>query len=305
MNENILWTVFIVITGILLSIDLIQTYRQSSVMTTQKAWRWSILWIGTAIVFNILIYGVLGKQAGQEFMAGYLLEKALSIDNLFVFTVIFSYFGIEPKHQHRILFYGVVGAIILRAVFIAAGLTFINHFQGLFYVFGCFLIYTAYKLLTKKDETLNLAQNSLLNKITNPMRIDTMNGDKFFIKICGQWYVTTSFLALMCVEFADIVFAVDSVPAIMAITRDPFIVFTSNIFAIMGLRSLYFIINDLMVSFKYLNYGLAVVLGFIGSKLLLMNIVHIPTGISLTVIVSIFVISIIASRWTIKTNEIK
>ena len=196
-----------------------------------------------------------------------------------------------------------MGAIVLRATFIAAGLTFINHFHSLFYVFGGFLVYTAYKLVNKKDGGPNLAQNGLLYALTKPMRIDPNTYDRFFTKFYGQWHVTTPFLALMCIEAADIVFAVDSVPAILAITQDPFIVFTSNILAIIGLRSLYVIIDHWIRAFKYLNHGLAVILGFIGVKLLLMDVVSIPTSVSLSVIVSVFGVSVLASRWAAKNNE--
>ena len=299
---ELLWLIFFTIIIVLLGLDIRQSQRQAVTLTKSQAWFWSGLWIGAALSFNAAVYLLLGTRAGHEFMAGYIVEKALSVDNLFVFTIIFRYFAITPQFQHRVLFYGVAGAVIFRGLFIITGLTFVEHLHSLFYVFGLFLLFSSYKLLTNNDKSLDLENSKALTWLRSIIPIAPTIHDKFFIRIDKKWCLTSLTLALISIEVADIVFAVDSVPAVLAITQNSLIVFTSNIFAIMGLRSLYFIINDLIVTFHYLNYGLSVILGFIGVKLLIMDFYTIPTAWSLSFIIMVFMISITASY--LKQNKV-
>ena len=233
----------------------------------------------------------------MEFFAGYIVEMCLSVDNVFVFIVIFQYFRVDPKYQHRVLFWGILGAVVMRALFIFAGISLINAFHWIIYVFGIFLIYTGIKLaLPRKDAGFNPEKNLLVKLARKVVPISSQfDGGHFFTRISGRWHATPLFLVLLVVETTDVMFALDSIPAVIAITRNEFIVFTSNIFAILGLRSLYFAVSGIMQLFRYLNVGLAVILVFVGFKMLVSHYVSVPIHISLGVIGSVLAASIVAS----------
>jgi len=264
----------------------------------KEAFTWSAVWVGLALLFNVWITQTFGKQAGVEFFTGYLVEKSLSVDNIFVFTLIFASLSIPREYQHRVLFWGVLTALVLRAVMILAGVKLIETFHWTIYVFGALLVVTALKML-KDAETKELhLENSL------PMRIlrkfipvtTKLDGEKFVTKASdGKRFATPLLAALILVETSDIVFAVDSIPAILAISKEPFIVYTSNVFAIMGLRSLYFVLADLANRFAYLKYGLSGVLFFVGCKMIMVDFIKIPPFVSLSIIATLLTLSIVAS----------
>lgn len=298
MATLFLWIGLIVLILIFLVIDLGVFNRIPHVISVKEALKTSLVWISLALLFNLFIWYDRGSEPGLAFFTGYLLEKLLSLDNMFVFVVIFNSFGISPRHQHRILFWGILGAIVFRLLFILIGLKLIEIFSWSLYFFGAILIYSAYKIYRKKGKPVDIENNPLILSVKKwlPLR-ENYKGRRFFLFINGKWFATPAFLALIVIEISDIVFAVDSIPAIFAITLDPFIVFTSNIFAILGLRSLYFLLANIIPRFYYLQHALSVILGFIGIKLLLANHFEIPLIFSLSVIGSTLFIAIIASSW--------
>jgi tellurite resistance protein TerC len=232
----------------------------------------------------------------MEFLTGYVIEKSLSIDNLFVFIMIFSYFNVDKKYQHKILFWGIIGALIMRSIFIFAGVALINKFHWIIYIFGAFLVFTGVKMLFQKDEKMDPNKNPLVRLFKRFYPVtDTMHGDRFFVKINAKTFATPLFVVLLLVEFTDLIFAVDSIPAIMAITSDPFIIFTSNVFAILGLRALYFALAGITQYFHYIKYGLSAILVFVGVKMVMVDFYKIPVLISLFTILGILVISVVAS----------
>jgi tellurite resistance protein TerC len=238
----------------------------------------------------------MGEVKALEFLTGYVIEKSLSIDNLFVFIMIFTYFNVEPKYQHKILFWGILGALIMRAIFIFAGVALINKFHWIIYIFGAFLIFTGIKMLFHKDEKIDPEKNPLVRLFKRFMPVTaTSHGDKFFVKIGLKTFATPLFVVLLLVEFTDLIFAVDSIPAILAITNDTFIIFTSNVFAILGLRALYFALAGITQYFHYLKYGLSAVLVFVGVKMTIVDIYKVPIIYSLLTILAIIVISIVVS----------
>ncbi len=303
-----MWVGFIGFVLIMLALDLYAFGgKKAHKMPVREALAWSILWITLSLVFNGLLWWyldgslgrVLANEKALEFLTGYLLEKSLSVDNIFVFLMIFSYFSVPPEYQRRVLLYGVLGAIVMRAVMILAGVWLVQQFAWVLYLFGVFLVGTGIKMLIFADHQPDLAQNPLLRWLRGHMRVtDDFQAEKFFVWRAGVRYATPLFLVLVLIEVSDLVFAVDSIPAIFAITTDPFIVFTSNIFAIMGLRALYFLLADMNERLHLLKYGLALVLVFVGAKMLIAYWYHLPVWISLSVVGAILISSAIASLLT-------
>jgi tellurite resistance protein TerC len=295
---TLLWLVFAVVIAASLTIDLIghRFCKEPSIVSSLA---WSGLWISLAIIFGVIVSLYEGKDAAYQFFTAYLLEKALSVDNLFVFIVIFGFFGISRKFQHRILFWGILGAIAMRAIFIFLGVALVSRFHFVLYLFGAFLIYTAIKLVFAKLEQMEPNKNIgyRLAKRFLPVCEDAELG-RFFVIVNGRRMVTRMFFALVVIEVSDLVFALDSIPAVLAISSDSFVIFTSNIFAILGLRALYFLLAGVLVKLRYLNIGLSVVLAFIGGKMIASNLWqndYISPGFSLVVVGGILVVAIIAS----------
>ena len=266
-------------------------------MSTKRALSWVTFWISLALCFNTGIFFILGQEKALEFLGSYVLEQSLSIDNLFLFLLVFSSFGIRPEYQRRVLNYGIMGAIILRLIFIVLGVTVVNLFHWVLYIFGCVLIFSGMRMAFKKEAAESVKDSKIIKFLGRIIPItDTLRGEKFFVRIKGTLYATPLFAILILIEFTDIIFAIDSIPAIFSITTDIFIVYTSNIFAILGLRSMYFVLGALHERFKYVKYGVALILIFTGVKLLvLMFHIVIPIGLSLTTILSILVGSIFLS----------
>lgn len=297
IDESSLWILFGVIVIGLLAFDLGFVNRKSHASGLKEATLLTIFYVIVSLLFAGWIYLSLGVDKSYEFLTAYIVEKSLSIDNLFVFLIIFSYFNVSLKYQHRVLFYGILGALITRGIFIFTGITLINLFHYAIYIFGAFLIYTGIKLLSSgDDDKVNPEDNFILKHFSKylPIKKD-YEGGSFFVKENLKYFVTPLFIVLLVIETTDVMFAFDSVPAVLSITRDPFIVYTSNIFAILGLRALYFVIARIMPMFAYLNYGLAVVLSFIGFKMVISDIYHIPINLSLGIVMSCLIISVIAS----------
>lgn len=280
----------------MLALDLGVFHRKSHEVHMKEALIWSAVWISLALLFNGIIYLWKGPQAGMEFLTGYLIEKSLSVDNVFVFVMIFSYFSVPAAYQHRVLFWGILGALVMRGIFIAGGVALINTFHWIIYVFGAFLILTAFKMAFQPHGGGSLENNPALKFIRRFIPTTTRHdGDRFWTMENGKKVATPLFAALLLVEFTDVIFAVDSIPAILAITDDPFIIYTSNVFAILGLRALYFALAGVVKLFRFLHYGLALILCFVGTKMLIVDIYKVPIGLSLGVIALILVISVIVS----------
>jgi tellurite resistance protein TerC len=292
----LLWIGFNVFVLAMLILDLGVFHRNSHVVKIKEAMIWSGVWVSLALLFNLGIYLWRGPDTALQFFAGYLIEKSLSVDNIFVFLLIFSYFGVPAIYQHKILFWGILGALIMRAVFIATGVTLIAKFHWIIYVFGAFLILTGIKMALQKDKEIHPERNPVLRLFRRLVPVSADHGDgRFFLRISGRYVATPLFVVLLTVETTDVIFAVDSIPAILAITSDPFIVYTSNVFAILGLRALYFALAGLMQLFHYLNYGLSAILVFVGAKMLLSDFYKIPIAVALAVIAGILLISVLAS----------
>lgn len=297
MVDSILpWIFFHLLIFTFIIIDLRALNSSSRTITLKESLVWSAMWITLALGFCFWIYITYGKEPAVTFLSGYLIEKSLSVDNLFLFLVIFDYFKIPPSHQHKVLFWGIIGALMMRALFIVVGIALVNTFGWILYLFGIFLMIAGYRMLYKKDEEIHPEDNPIIKLIKRWLPFtDRLHGHRFFIKEGKQWLATPLFLALIFVEITDVIFALDSIPAIFAITLDPFIVYTSNIFAIIGLRSLFFSLSGLIPLFHYLHYGLAVILMMIGAKMLLEPYLHISPLTSLLLILGILTIAIIAS----------
>jgi len=292
------WVVFAALFITVFIVDMFVTDHRQGAVGVKSALMWSSIWISTAFIFSILIYFFFpaGSTKSFEFLAGYLVEYSLSVDNLFVFIMIFKVMGIAEKHQPRILKWGIIGAVVLRIVFIIAGVHLIQTFSFMIYVFGAILVYTAIKMITSRDEEIHPDQNFFV-KITKkifPVKTD-VGSDHFFIKHNNKRYATIAFITLVLVESTDLIFAVDSIPAVLAITHDSFIAITSNLFAILGLRSLFFALSGILGLFRFLKYGISFILFFIGVKMLISHYVHIPVEVSLIMIVGVLIISVFAS----------
>lgn len=293
------WIAFNLLILLLLALDLGVFHRKSHTVSTKEAALWTVAWIGMALIFNAGIYVYAGQEAGLQFLTGYLLEKSLSVDNIFVFVLLFSLFAVPPAYQHRLLFWGVLGALIMRGALIGVGAYLISQFHWILYLFGIFLVFTGIKLLFQKEgETIEPEKNILVRALRRLMPVTSdYRGERFFVREKGKLAATPLFVVLLIVETTDLLFAFDSIPAIFAVTQDAFIVYTSNVFAILGLRSLYFLLASVMDKFRFLKLGLSLILVFIGVKMLVMDIYHIPISLSLSVIATVLTISVLASLW--------
>jgi tellurite resistance protein TerC len=301
------WIAFLAFVFLLLALDLGVFHRKSHEVKIKEALIWSAVWISLALVFNYFVYLYMGKVKALEFLAGYLIEKSLSVDNLFVFIMLFGYFNVEPKYQHKVLFWGIIGALVMRAIFIFAGVALLNNFHWLIYIFGAFLVFTGIKMLKPGDAQVDPEKNPLVRLFKKFFPVTPqMHGGKFFVRQNTRLFATPLFVVLIIVEFTDLIFAVDSIPAILAISNDTFIIFTSNVFAILGLRALYFALAGITRYFHYLKYGLAAILAFVGMKMIVSGFgLKIPIVISLAVIFGILLISILASVfYPVKEEEI-
>lgn len=289
--------IFNVCVLLLLALDLGLFHKKAHEIKIKEALIGSAFWISLALLFNLGIYFWKGPQAALEFFTGYLIEESLSVDNLFVFLLIFSYFRVDPVYQHRVLFWGILGALVMRATFIATGITLIQQFHWVIYIFGGFLLLTGLRIALEKQQEIHPEKNPVLRlfRVFVPVTDHYVNG-KFFVRINGKLFATPLFVVLLVVETTDIIFAVDSIPAILAITVDPFIVYTSNVFAILGLRTLFFALAGLMSLFCYLRYGLAAILFFVGAKMLISDFYKVPIPIALGVVIGILAISVIVSK---------
>jgi tellurite resistance protein TerC len=314
---ELVWAAFLALFLGLLFLDLSVLHRESATLSVKQALFWTSIWISVALSFTLVVYGLyeyrwlgftpgpgvgdggdFGRDAVLQFITGYVLEWSLSVDNIFVIAVIFSYLKVPSHFQYRVLFWGIVGAIVLRGLMIAAGTTLLHHFDWMFYVFGAILLLSAIRMLRNGDEGHDV-ENSFPARLVRRFIPVTKELERshFFVRREGRLYATPLFVALVMVELTDVVFAVDSIPAILAVTRDPFLVFTSNAFAILGLRSLYFAVAGLMAMFRYLRYSLVLILAFVGMKMLLVSHYHVPNHVSLAIILATLGIGILASIW--------
>jgi len=290
------WIIFNAFVLIMLALDLGVFHRKNTEVTVKNALTWTFVWVIIALLFNVIIYFWRGQQQALEYFTGYLIEKALSVDNIFVFIMIFTYFQIPTKYQHKILFWGIIGALIMRVIFIFAGVALLEKFHFTIYIFGALLIFTGFKMFNHSGASINPEKNPVLKFFKKFIPVSqTLDEDKFFTKIDGKRFATPLFLVLILIETTDLIFAVDSIPAILAITQDQFIVYTSNVFAILGLRSLYFALAGIVHRFWLLSYGLAIVLVFVGVKMILIDFYKIPIEYSLLFIALTITASIVLS----------
>jgi tellurite resistance protein TerC len=295
-TSPVLWAAFNGFVLLMLALDLGVFHRKSHAVKVKEAMVWTVVWIVLSFVFAVGVYFWRGTETALQFAAGYLIEKSLSVDNLFVFLVLFSYFKVPPAYQHKVLFWGILGALVMRAALIAVGAALISRFHWTMYIFGGFLVFTGLKLALQKGEGVHPERNVVVKLFRRIWPVtDHYAEGRFFVKQDGRRLATPLFLVLLTVEFTDLVFALDSIPAIFAVTPDPFIVYTSNVFAILGLRSLYFALAGVMDLFHHLKLGLAAILGFVGVKMLLADLFPIPIGVSLAVVGAILLVSILAS----------
>jgi TerC family integral membrane protein len=296
-NQVVIWVGFNLFVLAMLALDLGVFHRQAHTVKVREALVWSAVWVALALLFNAGVYFWRGPEPALDFLTGYLLEKSLSVDNIFIFLLIFSAFRVPPQYQHTVLFWGIVGALLMRALFIAIGVTLLQTFHWVVYVFGAFLLLTGVKMAIQRQEReIDPARHPVLRLLRRflPMTERYEDG-KFFVRRGGRTFATPLFVVLFVVETTDVIFAVDSIPAILAITVDPFIVYTSNVFAILGLRALYFALAGLAHRFHTLHYGLAAILVFVGIKMLLVDVYKIPIGIALSVLAGILLLSVLAS----------
>lgn len=295
-NTLLMWGGFNLFVLLMLALDLGVFHKTAHEIKFKEAITWSAVWILLALLFNLGIWHYMGEVKAVEFLTGYIVEKSLSVDNIFVFVLIFSAFAVPSIYQHKVLFWGIIGALVMRAIFIFAGVSLISKFHWIIYIFGIFLIYTGFKIAKEKGTKINIENNPFINAVKKflPVTKDYTGGD-FFTKINSRLHATPLFLVLVLVEGTDLIFAVDSIPAILAITQDPFIVYTSNVFAILGLRSLYFALAGSLKYFTYLHYGLAAILIFVGIKMTISDFYKFDPFISLTIIAFLLLVSILAS----------
>ena len=290
------WIAFHIGVFVVLAIDLVGFNRKAHVVSIREATIWSIVWVLLSLSFNLLVWRLKGPQAALDFFTGYLIEYSLSVDNIFVFVLIFTYFKVRRKHQHRVLVWGIIGALVMRGLMIWLGVALVDRFHWILYIFGAFLLVTGIRMLTSKGEEIDLESNFVLRICRRWMRVTPdYHEQRFIVKQDGQWMLTPMMLVLIVIDIMDLVFAVDSIPAVFAITQDEFIIYTSNICAILGLRSLYFVLAHIIDRFIYLRTGLAIVLGFVGLKMIAADIFHIPNWASLLLIVSVLGVTIFAS----------
>ena len=297
MATNIwFWVIFNVFVLAMLALDLGVFHRTDHAVGMKEASIWTVVWISLALIFNAGIYFFAGPEPALQFLTGYLIEKSLSVDNIFVFVMLFSYFNVPVVYQHRVLFWGILGALLMRGALIGVGAFLISQFHWVIYIFGAFLVFTGIRMGVQKEETVEVESNSVVKLLRRFMPVTQQyRGHSFFVRESGRLFATPLFVVLLIVETTDLIFALDSIPAIFAVTTDPFLVYTSNVFAILGLRSLYFLLADVVTKFRFLKIGLSVILVFVGVKMLIVDIYHIPIVLSLGVIASVLAISIIAS----------
>ncbi|HGP1214020.1 TPA: TerC family protein [Klebsiella pneumoniae] len=313
VGTPLLWGGFAVVVAIMLAIDLLlQGRRGSHSMTMKQAAGWSILWVTLSLLFNAAFWWYLVQTQGRAvadpqalaFLTGYLIEKALAVDNVFVWLMLFSYFAVPPALQRRVLVFGVLGAIVLRTIMIFAGSWLISQFDWLLYVFGAFLLFTGVKMALAKEDDSGIGDKPLVRWIRSHLRMtDKIESERFFTRKNGVLFATPLLLVLILVELSDVIFAVDSIPAIFAVTTDPFIVLTSNLFAILGLRAMYFLLAGVAERFSMLKYGLSVILVFIGVKMLIVDFYHIPVAISLGVVAGILAVTLLINAWVNRQHD--
>lgn len=296
VGTPLLWILFAIFVLAMLALDLGVFHRRAHSVSLREAGAWSAAWVSLAVAFNLWIWHSFGTHKALEFLTGYLIEESLSVDNLFVFLVIFQYFAVPKPYQHRVLFWGILGALVMRATLIAVGAALVQRFHAVLYLFGAILVVTAVRLIHAQEQHVHPERNPVVRLFRRifPVTRD-YEGSRMFVRRDGRSWATPLFIVLIVVETTDLVFALDSIPAIFAVTTDPFIIYTSNVFAILGLRSLYFVLAGFMAYFRYLRFGLAGVLGFIGVKLLIMDLVKIPIGASLAVVGALLALSVLAS----------
>jgi tellurite resistance protein TerC len=299
-----LWAGFNLFVLAMLALDLGVFHRKAHAVSLREATAWSAVWITLALLFNAGIWYFSGPEAGVQFLTGYLIEKSLSVDNIFVIALIFSYFAVPAIHQHRVLFWGILGALVMRAAFILAGAALLDAFHWIIYVFGAFLIITGLKMAFVRDTEIHPEKNPVLRLVRRLVPVTTdYRAGHFFVHEAGRRWATPLFLVLVLVETTDLIFAVDSIPAIFAVTTDPFLVYSSNIFAILGLRSLYFLLAGVMGKFVYLKLGLSSILVFVGTKMAIMDLYKIPSFVSLLVVAALLATAIVASLWKTRRLE--
>ena len=295
MNQLLFWVLFNLFVLGMLVLDLGFLQRPGHTVKFREALAWSVTWIGLACAFAALVYFRYGHATAVEFVTGYVIELSLSVDNLFIFLLIFRYFRVSPDYQHKVLFWGIVGALVMRAIFIVVGIGLIRRFHWITYVFGAFLVYSGIKLFRQHGAGIEPENNPVLRLFRRWVPVtEDYEGDKFVVRRTGL-YATPLLAVLLVVETTDLLFATDSIPAVLAITLKPFIVYTSNVFAVLGLRSMYFVLAGAMELFHYLHYGLAVVLIFIGAKMVASDYYQIPTGIALGIVAGVLLVSVLAS----------
>lgn len=291
-----LWVGFNAFVLAMLAIDLGIFHRTAHTVSLKEATIWSLVWILLALLFNAILYLWQGPEIALQFLTGYLIEKSLSVDNIFVFVLLFTAFGVPVAYQYRVLFWGVLGALLLRGLLIAIGAVLLENFHWIIYLFGVFLIITGGRIAFDKQTEIHLEHNPVLRFVRRILPVTaTYHADRFIVRQAGRMQFTPLFLVLIVVETTDLIFALDSIPAIFAVTTDPFIVYTSNVFAILGLRSLFFVFANIIQAFYYLRLGLAVILSYVGIKMILTDLYHIPTGLSLLVIAVVLTLAILAS----------
>ena len=313
IGSPLLWGSFAVIVVIMLAVDLLlQGRRGATTMTLRQAAIWSLVWVSLSLLFNAGLWWYLSETMGRvvadkqalSFLTGYLIEKALAVDNVFVWLMLFSYFSVPPNLQRRVLVYGVLGAIVLRTIMIFAGSWLVTQFQWILYVFGAFLLFTGVKMALAKDDDGDIGDKPLVRWIRSHLRMtDKIENEHFFTRRNGVLFATPLLLVLILVELSDVIFAVDSIPAIFAVTTDPFLVLTSNLFAILGLRAMYFLLAGVAERFSMLKYGLSVILVFIGFKMLIMDLYHIPIAVSLSVVAGILVLTLVINVFVNRRND--
>ena len=291
-----LWVGFNIFVLAMLALDLGVFHRKAHAVSLKEASIWSVVWITLAMVFNVGLYLFAGPEPALQFFTGYLIEKSLSVDNIFIFVLLFTFFKVPAAYQHRVLYWGILGALIMRGTLIAVGVALIESFHWIIYLFGAFLIFTGIRMGFHKEIEVHPENDLLLKFIRRFVPVtENYDHDRFFVRRAGQVMVTPLLLVLLVIDTTDLIFAVDSIPAVFAVTRDPFLVYTSNIFAILGLRSLYFAFAGIMEKFYYLKLGLSVILTFVGVKMVLADVFSLPTALSLVVIAVVLTIAIVAS----------
>ncbi|HEV8132452.1 MAG TPA: TerC family protein [Acidobacteriota bacterium] len=296
MHTALHWIAFNVLVLIAIALDLGVFHRKAHKIALREALLWSFAWIGLAIAFGLTISYFYGRQSGLEFFTGYVIEKALSVDNLFVFLVVFRVFAVKEEYQQRVLGYGILGALLMRGAMIAAGAALIERFNWIMYVFGAFIIYAGLHMLFAGEAESHPEQNFLVRYLSRHLRLTKeYRGEKFFSRENGRLFATPLFLVLLIVEITDVTFAIDSIPAVFGITRDTFIVYTSNVFAILGLRALYFLLAGVLDKLDYLKVGLALVLVFVGAKMIVEPWLHISVGVSLAIVLGMLMVAVLAS----------